>query len=127
MEWGKNQGLFLHVVDSSSYDPILRRKGMSRAASGFPDIVGNTLSGRILWIELKAKGRCSSLREAQRHFLEKKIQQNCFAVVVDSAERLAQYWKGYNSLKSDQEKQAYLFDCLPKQRVARDHNSEMGF
>lgn len=127
MEWAKNQGLFLHVVESSSYDPILRRKGMSRAAFGFPDIVGNTLCGQIVWIELKAKGRQSTLKPAQRDFLEKKIQQNCFAVVVDSAERLSQYWKGYNSLKSDQERQSYLLDCLPKQREGRDHESEFSF
>lgn len=127
MAWAKEMGLFLHVVDSSSYDPILRRKGTSRAAVGFPDIVGNTALGHSVYIELKAKDRRSTLSEAQRLFLENKIQQNCFAVVVDSAARLAQYWKGYNSLKSDQDRQQYLADCLPSQKQRRGHNSELGF
>ena len=125
--WARSHNIHLHVVESSSYDPLLRRKGMSRAAVGFPDLVGNTQEGHSLWIELKAKDRRSTLSDKQREFLLAKIQQNCFAVVVDSVERLAQYWKGYWSQRSESDRQSYLSSCLPKKRQERVVENEFGF
>ena len=122
LEWSKHNNCFLHVIESSSYDPISRRKTLSKAQAGFPDLVGNTNEGLSLYIELKAKDRRSTLREDQRSFLTMKIHQGCFAVVVDSRARLEQYWKGYHSLKTSQEKKAYLLDCLPKKRKNKVDN-----
>jgi hypothetical protein len=129
LEWGCMNSIHLHVVEASSYDPRLGRKGVSKAPLGFPDVVGNTQDGHSLWIELKAKDRRSALRESQRSFLESKISANCFAVVVDSVEGLSQYWRGFWSLRTTQERQSFLLDCLPKKRQARDSkvNDEMGF
>ena len=127
LDWARNHNIHLHVVESSSYDPRLRRKGMSRAVSGFPDLVGNTQEGHSVWIELKAKDRRSALSDKQREFLLTKVQQNCFAVVVDSVERLSQYWKGFWSLQLESDRQTYLLDCLPKKRPERVVENEFGF
>lgn len=116
LEWSRHNNCFLHVIESSSFDPVSRRKTLSKAQAGFPDIVGNTNDGLSLYIELKAKDRRSTLREDQRSFLIMKIHQGCFAAVVDSRERLEQYWKGYHSLKTINEKKSYLLDCLPNKR-----------
>lgn len=120
MSWAKDNGVFLHVIESSSYDPRLGRRGIQKAQSGFSDLVGNTSEGLTLYIELKAKDRRSNLSELQRQFLESKIDQSCFAVVVDSRARLEQYWKGFWSLKNPSEKVIYLKNCLPKKKNAKD-------
>ena len=114
LHWARDNGFFLHLVESSSYDPILRRKGSARAQSGMSDLIGNTPDGLACYIELKAKDRRSTLSESQRLFLKQKIEQNCFAVVVDSVDRVSQYWRGFCSLKTSLERRQYLLDCLPK-------------
>lgn len=128
LHWARDNGFYLHVVEASSYDPLLGRKGMAKAQAGLSDVIGNTPTGLSCWIELKAKDRRSTLSELQRRFLEQKIEQNCFAVVVDTVDRLNQYWRGFCTLKTPTEKQKYLTDCLPKksQRIkpARDQFEE---
>lgn len=114
--WIKAQGFDVDVVEASSYDPILRKKGSSKTTAGFSDLVGNDTDGLALFIELKAKDRRSTLSQLQRIFLIKKIKLNCFAVVVDSHEKLAQYYSGFKALKTKELRQAYLLDCLPKPR-----------
>lgn len=115
LKWGRLNGFHLHVVEASSYDRVTGRMGQAKAEAGFPDVVGNTSNGLGCYIELKAKDRRSKLSDSQRVFLKNKIAQNCFAVVVDSSEKLQQYWKGFCSLKTPTERQHYLIDCLPKQ------------
>lgn len=116
-EWAKANDVYLHVVDSSAgFDQSLGRRQSYAAPTGFPDLVGNDQHGLCYYIELKARQRRASLRDHQRHFLYKKIYQNCFAVCVDSAERLDQYHRQYSKLKTPQEKVTYLVDCLPKKR-----------
>lgn len=118
LKWGRLNGFHLHVVEASTYNPVTRQAESqnSKAEAGFPDVVGNTSTGLVCYIELKAKDRRSKLSESQRRFLEQKISQNCFAVVVDSDKRLEQYWKGFCSLKSGDQRQAFLYDCLPHQK-----------
>ena len=118
--WSKANGLHLHVVDAGTYNPLTRGRSVAKAESGFPDLVGNTLDGLSLYIELKAKDKRNAIGAHQRVFLERKIAQNCFAVVVDSASRLEQYWRGFHQCKSQETKRAYLLDCLPKMREAKD-------
>lgn len=115
-KWARQNGFFLHEVEASIYDPNSgeARPELAKAEAGFPDRVGNTPTGLACYIELKAKDRRSTLSDTQRVFLERKIDQNCFAVVVDSDQRLAQYWKGFCSLKTEDQRKAYLYDCLPK-------------
>lgn len=129
LQWSRANGFDLHVVDSSQYDNRLGRMGSAKASVGFPDLCGNYSTGLSVYIELKAKDRRSKLSEAQRVFLTKKANQNCFAVVVDSVMRLEQYWKGFKRLKSPEERSAYLVDCLPKKKKPKPGtgHDELGF
>jgi len=108
------------VVEASTYDPISGRRHAPKVSRGFPDLVGNNESGQVLWIELKAKDRCCTLSEVQRTFLTSKIEQGCFAVVVDSVERIGRYYRTFQSKKTYHEKRLFLLDCLPKKRVKKD-------
>jgi len=127
LQWSKNNGMFLHVIESSSYDPRLGTIGTQKAESGFSDLVGNTDGGFAIYIELKAKDRRSTLRLDQRIFLENKIDQGCFAVVTDSVEHLAHTWTEYKSLDRGERKH-YLLGCLPRQISKKDAvNPEFGF
>jgi len=128
LSWCRQNDFHMHVVDSSRYDGF--RKSLSKAQKaevGFPDLCGNTGEGLSVWIELKAKDRRSTVSPAQRRFLEKKIEQQAFAVVVDKADRLDQYWRKYCSLKTPLEKKNYLIDCMPKQVAKKSDPEGLGF
>lgn len=134
LKWCRSNGFSVHVVEASVYDRVTGSRGEAKAEAGFSDVVGNTALGLACYIELKAEGRRSTLSELQRRFLTSKIHQNCFAVVVDSEKRLAQYWKGFCSLKSPEQRVAYLLDCLPKlqpqkgkQRPIDEFEKKFGF
>lgn len=93
------------------------------AAPGFSDLVGNMPDGRAVFVEVKAPGRRSSLREEQRVFLSEKIGTNAFAVVVDSVARLEELLAGFKRSSSPK---AYLLNALPiKQAPSKD--DEFGF
>lgn len=55
---------------------------------GHSDIAGCDENGHAIYIELKAKGKLSTLRPKQKLFLTRKINSNAFAVCVDSVEML---------------------------------------
>jgi len=122
LDWARENKVHLHVIEASTWNGRTRTFGDSKASAGFPDLVGNTEQGLVCYIELKAKGRRSNLSDKQRVFLEAKIAQSCFAVVVDSRTRLEQYWKGFWSLKSPEERQSYLLETLPKKRKSRNED-----
>lgn len=112
--WCRANNMFVHVIESSSYDHILGRKTLSKTTVGMPDLIGNTINGNSVYIELKAKDRRSTLKDHQRAFLIEKIRQNCFAVVVDSVHKLDQYYKEFCKLRNQESRQTYLLDCLPR-------------
>lgn len=120
LAWAKANGFHLHIVDSGSYDPRTRQRVGSKAQRGFPDLCGNSETGLSVWIELKAKDKRNTTSAHQRIFLERKISQNCFAVVVDSASRLEQYWRGFCRLTCEDARRDYLLECLPKLRETLD-------
>ena len=133
LEWARENNVFLHVIEASTWNGRTGSYGDSKAEPGFSDLVGNTLQGLTCYIELKAQGRRSTLSDKQRVFLIKKIEQDCFAVVVDSRKYLQNIWKRYWTLKTSKEKQAYLIECLPgqyntkKRRQAQLDKEEFGF
>ncbi len=88
------------------------RKSKS-APEGFPDLVGNDEHGRAFYIELKAKGKLSTLSPLQRKFLEEKIQQNCFAAVVDSSSLFEKIYLDWLASEKDSD---ILMEYLPKKK-----------
>ena len=123
--WCQQNNVFCHVIEASSYDPILKRSTVSKAQVGMSDLIGNNQHGLAMFIELKAKDRRSALSEHQRSFLIEKINQNCFAVVVDSREKLDHYYSEFSQLNDHADKRKYLLSCLPKKRSgSRNKNAD---
>lgn len=121
-QWLEKNGFDYDIVESKSvYHEASGRYLHSQTTVGFSDIVGNDSHGIACFIELKAPGRRSTLRERQRDFLTKKIKSNCFAVVVDSPKLLADYydeWIEIRRKKSKEGARQFLLSLLPKKRNA---------
>ena len=122
LKWGRHQGWSLDIIESRGERD---QYGTIAVKAGFSDCVGNDYYGRAVYIEFKAPGRAvfSSVRPAQMAFLEKKIKSNAFAVVVDSAELLAQYyniWCSTGMASGRDEARKYLEQILPKARPVYD-------
>ena len=115
--WCMGHGLAVDVVESkATFSRRANRYLRGNAPRGMPDLVGNDYLGRSAWIELKAPGRLSTLRLDQYQFLMKKIQQGCFAVVVDSVKRLEEYrseWLKLIDTNAADQAQEYLREILP--------------
>lgn len=120
LDWAKKNGVHFHVVESKAvFSQAAGRYMTGQTESGFPDIVGNNSEGQVLWIELKAVDRRSTLSPVQYLFLTEKINQGCFAVVVDSADRLHEY---YYTWKSSKNPPGYLMGLIPVPKRIRDED-----
>jgi hypothetical protein len=85
--------------------------------AGYADVSGNTYDGLSIYIELKAPGKRSTLRDNQRDFLVKKIKSGCFAGVVDSVSCLETLWNNYNDAL---DKKKALLDLLPPEKEMKE-------
>lgn len=103
MLWLKQNGFIVNVVESKAvYNPYAKRYLRGQTQAGFADIVGVTPSGHGCFIELKAPGRLSTLRDHQKAFLEARRACGAFAVAIDSIELLQKLyaaWLQENSAK----------------------------
>jgi hypothetical protein len=100
MAWLRANGFSCSVVESKAvYSEASGRYMNGQTDAGFADCVGVHDSGTAVFIEFKAKGRLSTLRPAQKAFLREKIRFNAFAIVVDSAEMLAETWRAFVTAK----------------------------
>jgi hypothetical protein len=121
LAWGGKNRCYFHVVESKAvYSHAAGRYTHGQAESGYSDLSGNNANGHSLWVELKAKGRRSNLSAEQYWFLKSKIEQGCFAVVVDSAEILNEFYYKWAGSKN---KESYLISILPIPKSIRDMNS----
>lgn len=114
MEWAKNQGWFINVVESKAV--FSAKSGIyhhGQTVSGTSDLIGCSNTGLFVAIELKAKGRLATLREAQRHYICEVISRGGFACVVDGVDRLAEIWSLFNVSFN---KKATLLEWLPKEK-----------
>ena len=85
--------------------------------SGTPDLVGISPFGHFVAIELKAPGKESVCRMAQRQFLERKILKGGFCLVCSDVSYLANTWQTWIKLKKedkDTEGVGYLMSLLPR-------------
>lgn len=115
MSWMKSQGFNMTIVESKAvYNVKAQRYLHSQAVRGMSDAVGNDAFGIGVFIEFKAKGRRSTIKEHQIDFLKHKIQTNCFAVVVDSVDLLKTYYQEWSMLRAlaIHQGQKYLMDLI---------------
>lgn len=119
MEFFKDFGFSMHIVESKAvYNVRAGRYLTGQTVSGFTDSAACTPNGIGCFVEFKAKGRLSTLREAQREFMMEKIIKGCFSCVVDSAERLKRIYADWTKLKNlgGDEATAYLLAEMPKKK-----------
>jgi hypothetical protein len=123
MHWLSTNGFSCNVVESKAvYSAQSGRYLRGQTDAGFPDICGCSPNGLGVFIELKAKGRRSTLKDHQRAFLIDKINRGAFAVCVDSVDCLRDI-----SLKfkhSDHEaRKELLLNHLPVKKKAKEELS----
>lgn len=117
--WLDENGWCCDVVESKAvYNFEAGRYDHGQAEAGFSDIVGVTpYFGVAAFIELKAPGKRSTLKQHQRDFLLKKIEAGAFAVCIDSTELLDatfRTWCDLRQMRKFERAKSYLVEQLPK-------------
>lgn len=124
MAWCKKHKLDVSVVECKGvYNAKTHTFLHGMTEPGYSDLSGNNELGMAVYIELKAKGRRSTLRSKQKEFLERKIRAGCFAAVVDSPELLEEIyynWGNYINKNMIAEAKQYLLGQIPKRRDQKE-------
>lgn len=125
LNFGKVKKWDLDVVEAKAvWNTEAQRFVSGQVKAGYSDISGNTELGHALYIEAKAPGKRSTLRDDQLEFLLRKIASNCFAVVVDSVSGLETY---YNGWLLAEDKKSYLRRALPRTTMREQKNQDLSF
>ena len=124
MAWLEQNDFSCHVVESKAvYNYQAGRYLKGQTVSGMPDVIGVTPDGIGCFIELKAPGRRSRLREAQREFLETKIRRGAFSLCVDSVGYLSSAYDNWLQISKDN-REHFLRGLLPSKRVRNEEDHE---
>lgn len=108
----------LDVIDSKGqFSEDAQRYVYGKTRSGYSDMSGNMLNGLAVYIEVKAPGKRSTVREDQRIFLIEKINTNAFAIVTDSIEHFESMLEKF---KRAENRKATLLKDLPGGRAQVD-------
>lgn len=109
----ENEWHLFRVDSSAVYNPATSCYLHSQAPLGTSDLLGTTPHGFSAYIECKAPGKLSTLREAQRSFLIQGIEHFGFAIVTDHPSKFLDYYQTFLNL-SRCERKKYLYTLLPK-------------
>lgn len=121
-------GWLMTEVDSKAvYSEKLGTYVSGNATVGTSDLVGCTESGLGSFVEMKAPGRRSTLKNHQREFLVERIYKGSFACCSDGVEHISGLIAAWNSLSSLAEKKALLLQDLPPEKADKTFNPEFGF
>lgn len=128
LEWMRARGWVVAIYESKSkFDPSRGRYISQTMKAGTADCMGNLPDGIECIVEFKAPGRLSSFASEknmkQQLFLQRKIQTNCFAAVVDSVARLELIFKSWQQKRSAgdlYEARMYLLSMLPEARPKKE-------
>lgn len=112
----RSLGFSLSIIEAkATYSEASGTYRGSTVKAGYPDISGCTPNGLAVYVEAKAPGKRSTLREDQRIFLIEKIKNNCFAICADSVKYCESIVERFRACNSSLEKQALLLSELPRQ------------
>jgi hypothetical protein len=116
--WLNANGFTVFSVDSKAvWSKNAGRYLRGQTNIGCSDIVGACPGGIACFIELKAPGKRSTLREAQRHFLIDKINAGAFAIVADSISSISEAWSRFKELQNTKDSSKhYLIAKLPMEQ-----------
>lgn len=123
LDWMRSLSWDVNIYEAKAvYNPDGTYRS-NRMIAGVSDCMGLTPDGIPVYVEFKAKDKRStfnlSKNNRQRDFLVNKIKYCAFAVVVDSVEKLNEYWIGYKEVCVQSGKlhaRDYLMSVLPKIR-----------
>lgn len=111
--WLKSKDIAFSVVESKAvYSKSAGRYLNGQTQEGFSDIVGLDKHGNFIAIELKAPGRRSTLRPAQRVFLNDRISRGGFCACIDSLKLLDETYTEWLKTKSKE----FLLKSLPPEK-----------
>jgi len=123
LSWCNSNGLSVNEIEAKAvYNERVGHYIRGQVAPGYPDISGNTSYGVAVYIEVKSKGRRSTLKPHQQNFLIDKINTHCFAVCIDDIDALQfQYHTWWELYKVSRYKDAqdFLLNMLPKAKKKR--------
>lgn len=125
LDWMREHGFSVHIVESKAvYSTSAGRYLKGQTVSGFIDCCGCDPNGFGVFVEFKARGRRSTLRDSQREFLKEKILKSAFGCVIDRAEQLAEIYRQWCRLKRHgrDESIAYLLEQIPKKKPVLNNN-----
>ena len=126
MNWLNDNGFSCNVIEAKAvFNVHSGRYLRGQTDAGFPDIAGCTPQGLGCFIELKAKGKRSTLKEHQRAFLVDKINKGAFSVCVDSVDCLRDIVNRIKICKTKNERVELLLNHLPKKRVTRVEDDDL--
>lgn len=123
LDWMRSKGWDINIYESkATYSPSAGRYMAQSMKAGTCDCIGISNEGEPVFVEFKAKGKCSTFAKEknmrQQDFLIAKINLGAFACVVDSANLLEAYyiqWKRRKEESFDAAK-AFLLDVLPRSK-----------
>lgn len=114
--WLKLNSFSFDIIEASNFDPVTGRLlKVSKATPGFSDIVATSPQGIACYIEVKAKGKRSTIRPHQEAFLKNKIQHSAFAICADSSDYLSKHFIKWLELrKKNSDYKQYLMNLFTK-------------
>jgi hypothetical protein len=113
----RKDGFEFYITDSSAkWNEEAQAYISDKFAEGMSDLTGDR-DGIACYVEVKAPGKRSTLKEHQREFLIEKINRGCFAMCADSYEDIVITW---NKWRQKGNYKQYLIDCLPKSKIIDD-------
>jgi hypothetical protein len=115
--WLKDNGFYPFVVEAKAvWSHDAGRYLTGQVEAGTSDILAVSPTGLFVAVEVKAKGRRSTLKGHQRQFLLQAIQRGGFASCSDSVEHLQDLYYRWK-LKPSKE---LLIQDLPKEKEGPD-------
>ncbi|TXH09399.1 MAG: hypothetical protein E6R04_08155 [Spirochaetes bacterium] len=127
MSWLSSQGFFVFPLESKSvYSSVAGRYLDSQTRVGASDILGVTPQGYFLAVEVKARGRRSTLRDAQRIFLESVLSKGGFAVCSDSIEHLDKIYHSWLNTHPNSRARLLQIDLPPAKASASNETILFG-
>jgi hypothetical protein len=116
--WAFRNNFWIHRIESKATfsQKIGRYTNRTPAPKGFPDVCGLGPNGEAVYIELKAKGKLSTIRPEQHRFLSKAISMGAFAVCIDDDKNLDVYYTTWVALMKAwnySDAKDYLLNKLP--------------
>jgi hypothetical protein len=110
-------GFDLNIIEAkATYNESAGRYISGQVDPGYPDLSGNGPSGESVFIEVKAKGKRSTLRLEQFSFLKNKIDKGCFAICADSLEYCVLTFNAWLKLPANLKKDFLLAELPGKHR-----------